>query len=113
MLVQGLMYVSPLVGRTAVFLLVEGAGSCPSGDQGLVKVCVWRWLLAWYYLGSFLGLYLFIWCEGCFSWDAYHHFPQCTLAIITLIGDVTNVVTRACIGYWAGPPVCSVVVTAL
>ena len=38
----------------------------------------------------------------------------CVLAIILLIGIVTGgVVTTACPGYWAGPPLCSVVVISL
>ena len=49
-----------------------------------------------------------------FSMDASHLSPLCLLAVIPLIGDVTGVVlTRPCPGYLAGPPLCSVVVTAL
>ena len=49
-----------------------------------------------------------------YSMDAYHIFPQCVLTIIPLVGGVICVVvTRACTGYWLGPPLCSLVVTAL
>ena len=33
-----------LVGETGTCTLVGGAGSCPSGGQGCVKWCVYRWL---------------------------------------------------------------------
>ena len=49
-----------------------------------------------------------------FGLDACYIFPQGVLAIIPLIGGVIGVVvTRACTGCWVGPPLCSVVVTAL
>ena len=49
-----------------------------------------------------------------FSMDVCHLFPQCLLAIIPLLGGVTDVVVirviaRSC----AVPPLCSVVVTVL
>ena len=48
-----------------------------------------------------------------FSMDACHLFPQCMLAVIPLIGDVTDVVvTRACTRYCVGL-IYSLVVTAL
>ena len=44
-----------------------------------------------------------------FSIDVCHLFHHRMLAIIPLIGGVTDVVvTRTCSGYWAGPPLCSV-----
>ena len=49
-----------------------------------------------------------------FSMGACHVFPQVVLAVIPLIqGVIGGVVTRACTGCWAGPPLCSVVVKAL
>ena len=44
-----------------------------------------------------------------FGMDASHVFPQGVLAVITLIGDVVGVVvSRACTGYFVGPPLCSI-----
>ena len=52
--------------------------------------------------------------KAVFGMDACHVFPQGVLALLPLIGGVIGVVvTRACTGCWAGPPLCSVVVTAL
>ena len=34
-----------------------------------------------------------------FNMDACHLFPHYVLAVIPLIGGVTDVVTRACVGY--------------
>lgn len=49
-----------------------------------------------------------------FSMVVCHIFPQCVLVIIPLIGiPIGVVVTRDCSGGWVGPPLCSVVVTAL
>ena len=49
-----------------------------------------------------------------FSMDACHIFPQGVLARISLIvGVISVLVTRACPGFWVGPPLSSVVVTAL
>ena len=49
-----------------------------------------------------------------FGMDACHIFPQSTLAIVSLIAGMFGVVmTKAYTGCWAGPPLCSVVVTAL
>ena len=46
--------------------------------------------------------------------DVFHVFPQGVLVIIPLIGgEIGVVVTRASTGCWAGPSLCSVVVTAL
>ena len=46
--------------------------------------------------------------------DTCHFFPQCMLAVFPLTIDVTDiVVTRACIDYQAGLPLCFVIVTAL
>lgn len=48
------------------------------------------------------------------SINAYHFFLQYILAIVPLIGGVTGiVVTTTCTRYSVGPPLCSVVVTAL
>ena len=49
-----------------------------------------------------------------FGMDTSHIFPQGMLAIIPLIGDGIGVVlSRACTGFWVGPPLCSVAVRAL
>ena len=49
-----------------------------------------------------------------FGTDVCHIFPQGVLAVVPLIGGVFGVVvTRACTGCWVGPPLCSVVVTAM
>ena len=49
-----------------------------------------------------------------FGMDACHIFPQGVLAVIALIGGgIGVVVTTVCTRCWAGPPLCSVVVTAL
>ena len=49
-----------------------------------------------------------------FGMGTSQNFPQDVLAIIPLIGgDVGVTVSRACAGCEAGPPLCSVVVTAL
>ena len=43
---------------------------------------------------------IFFGVRAVFSMDACHPFPQCMLAIIPLMGGVTDVVvTRACTGY--------------
>ena len=43
---------------------------------------------------------IFFGVKAVFSMDACHVFPQCILAVIPLIGGVTDVVvTRACTGY--------------
>ena len=48
-----------------------------------------------------------------FSIDVCHHFPYCMLAMFPFLGGVADVVmSRACPGYWMGPPLCFVVVTA-
>ena len=46
--------------------------------------------------------------------DVCHLFPQCLLAIIPLLGGVTEAVAiRVTTGCCAVPPLCSVVVTVL
>lgn len=46
-----------------------------------------------------------------FGVDAYHTFPYGVLGLVPLVGDVFGVVvSRACVGCWAGPCLCSVVV---
>ena len=49
-----------------------------------------------------------------FSMVVCHIFPQCVLVIIPMMGvPIGVVVTKDCSGGWVGPPLCSVVVTAL
>ena len=49
-----------------------------------------------------------------FCMDASHIFPQSVLAIILLIGGgICVVVSRASPGFWVGPPLFSMAVTAL
>ena len=49
-----------------------------------------------------------------FTMDAYHIFLWCLLALIPWVGDIIGVVViQAFPGYWLGPSLCSVVVTAL
>lgn len=49
-----------------------------------------------------------------FGMNVYHLFLHCMLAVISLIGCLNGVVmTRACPDYRAGPPLCSVVASAL
>lgn len=52
-----------------------------------------------------MGLVLFRARAVC-SVDACRLFPQCMLAVIPRIGSVTGVVTKACTGYSARPPLC-------
>ena len=60
-----------------------------------------------------MGL-IFFGARAFYSIDVCHLFPQCMLAIIPLIGGVTDVVvTRTCNVYSREPPLHSVVVTAL
>lgn len=62
-------------------------------------------------LGSLHGFNIFG-ARAVFIMDACHAFPQCVLAIILLIEDVTCVViTRACNGCCVGPSLLSVLVT--
>lgn len=50
--------------------------------------------------------------RAAFGVDVCHNFPCSVLGLAPLIGDVFGVVvTRACVGCWAGPCLCSVVVT--
>lgn len=49
-----------------------------------------------------------------FGMDACHIFPQGVLAVVPLMeGVVAVVMTEARTGFWTGPPLCSVIVTAL
>ena len=94
----------------------------------------WEWYLCFFILLIFLWLYEFTYCvlEGVgvslcnlhesyifgvktvSSMDAFHIFPQCVLSVVSFIGGLIGiVVTTACPGCWVGPPLCSVVVTAL
>ena len=60
-----------------------------------------------------MGLVLFH-ARAIFSVGARRLFPQCMLAVIPLIGGVTDIlVSSSCTGYWAVPPLCSMAVTAL
>ena len=74
-------------------------------------------LKGYFYVGVFLSSL----CESnifgvraVVGMDACNVFSQGVLTIIPLIRSLISVVvTRACTGYCAGPPLCSMVVTAL
>ena len=76
------------LGETIIYVVLEGCFYVGRGYPCIASV----------------GL-IFFGVRAVFSVDACCLFPQCILAIIPLIGGVTGVVvTRACTGYWLGPP---------
>ena len=89
---------------------------CSGGSSSKCQTLrlTWRAIFMWELpCVAWVGL-IFFGARAFFSIDICHLFLQCMLAVIPLIGGVTDVVvSRNCTGYWARPSLCSVVVTAL